>query len=370
MNTVTYIVSDIDKALAFEWVADHLDREKFALDFILLNRGDSALERHLRSRQVPVKRLYLHRGRNMIFTLIPLWWTLLIRRPDIIHTHLRYASLLGLAAGKWAGVKRRILTRHHSTSNHLYHPHAVKTDRWMTRHSTTVVAISEVVRQTLIEREHAPPEKIVQIPHGFDLDYFRTVDPRRVAELRRKYIPHIKGPVVGVISRYLELKGHRYVVEAFGKLLDLYPDAHLVLANATGPDDALVAEALSALPPASYTEIKFEPDLAALYRLFDVFVHVPIADHVEAFGQTYVEALASSVPSVFTRSGIANEFIHHERNALVVDFKNSEEIYEAGCRILREPELKSRLIEQGQKDVQKFSLDTFIARLETLYQNG
>ncbi len=42
-KSITYIVSNIDKALTFEWVAEFLDTSRFSLSFILLNPGDSAL---------------------------------------------------------------------------------------------------------------------------------------------------------------------------------------------------------------------------------------------------------------------------------------------------------------------------------------
>src|SRR5690554_5571469 len=131
MKRVTYIVSDIDKALAFEWIAEGLDRRKFDLRFVLLNIGDSALEHFLKNRGVPVKRIRLRTGKGLVFTFFELWWTLVRSRPHVVHTHLRHGSLLGMPAAKLAGIRYRIHTRHHSTYNHFHHPHAVKTDKWI-----------------------------------------------------------------------------------------------------------------------------------------------------------------------------------------------------------------------------------------------
>lgn len=370
MKRVTYIVSDIDKALAFEWIAEGLDRRKFDLRFVLLNIGDSALEHFLKNRGVPVKRVKLRAGKGLVFTFLGLWWELIRSRPHVVHTHLRHGSLLGIPAAKLAGIGRRIHTRHHSTYNHFHHPHAVKTDKWISRLSTHIVSISEVVSRTLIQREGADPSKIVKIHHGFDLDYFRRVDDERIGALREKYIPEMEGPVVGAISRYLELKGHVFIIEGFKKVLEKLPGSHLVLANAVGPYEKEVRRALACLPEGSYTEIGFEADVAALYRLFDVFVHVPIADHLEAFGQTYVEALACGVPSVFTLSGVAREFIRDGENALVVDYEDGPGIGAAIMRLMESAELREKLINRGREDVKVFGLEPFIARLETLYENG
>jgi glycosyltransferase involved in cell wall biosynthesis len=170
-----------------------------------------------------------------------------------------------------------------------------------------------------------------------------------------------------MISRYIKWKGVTYGIEAFEGLLATYPKAHLILANAQGPDRTLVQDALAKLPHGSYTEIGFEEDIAALYQLFDVFVHLPIDDHFEAFGQTYIEALACGVPAVFTLSGIAAEVIEANENALVVPYKDSLATAAAIGKLLEDDELKRKLIRNGKLTAERFNLKTFISQLEKLY---
>jgi glycosyltransferase involved in cell wall biosynthesis len=364
---LTYIVSDIDKALAFEWVALHLNNTQFELSFILLNRGSSILEDFLINQAVPVKRIYLSSGWKLLFPFVQIWWALLKSRPDIIHTHLRYASLLGITAGYLAGIKTRIHTRHHATSNHRYFPHAVKTDRLISKLSTKVVSISDVVSNVLIYQEGTLPEKVVKIPHGFDLSYFQNAAAVRIESLRKKYLPNAAKPVIGIISRYLELKGIEYGIDAFKKVRQQHPEAILLLANAHGPYRGTLQNHLSELPDGSYIEIPFEPELNALYGLVDVFLHLPIAKDVEAFGQTYIEALACGVPAVFTLSGIAAEVIEANENALVVPYKDSLATAAAIGKLLEDDELKRKLIRNGKLTAERFNLKTFISQLEKLY---
>ena len=102
----------------------------------------------------------------------------------------------------------------------------------------------------------------------------------------------------------------------------------------------------------------------------NIFVHVPIDDHSEAFGQIYVEALAAGVPSIFTLSGIAPDFVVDNKNALVVPFKNSEAIYEAMLKILKDENFAEKLKQEGYKTVTgKFDLSRMINQLETLYES-
>ena len=250
----------------------------------------------------------------------------------------------------------------------LFRSHAVKYDRLMNRLATTIIAISKNVEAILIEREGASREKVVVIHHGFDLSKFTEVDEESVQRLALKYNPLHKKPVVGVISRFTEWKGVQYIIPAFQKLLVEFPDSLLVLANASGDREKEILNQLRILPKESYVTIKFEREVHALYHLFDVFVHVPIDSHSEAFGQTYIEALAAGVPSIFTLSGIASEIIHDKKNAIVVDYKTSEQIYEGIKLILADDILKDRLIKTAKADVlDLFALKKMIQELEELY---
>jgi len=284
-----------------------------------------------------------------------------------IHTHLFEATLAGMIAARLAGVKKRIYSRHHGSYHLEYFPSAIKYDRFINTLSTDIVAISENVKDILIDYENVAPEKIHLIHHGFDLEGFREVSAEKIIGMKKKYNLDSGYPVIGVISRYIEWKGIQYIIPAFIKLLKTYPQAHLILANAKGDYEKEIKGLLKQIPEHNYTEITFEEDLFTLYKLFDIFVHTPINKNIEAFGQTYVEALASGVPAVFTLSGVAKEFIENRRNALVVGFKNFDEIYDAITELLGDESLRNELIRNGQKSVEPFALRIFIKKLEELY---
>ena len=209
--------------------------------------------------------------------------------------------------------------------------------------------------------------KISLIHHGFDLDKFQDVDTSKISSLKTKYQIEGKFPVIGVISRYIEWKGHKYIIDAFIELLKSYPKAKLILANTNGPFKEDIKKKLQSVPVDNYIEISFEPDLYSLYQLFDVFVHTPIDAEIEAFGQIYIEALASGIPSVFTLSGIAREFIKDKENAIVVDFKNEKQIHDGIILILKDQSLRERIALNGLNSLDQFRLDLFIQNLKHLY---
>ena len=366
---VTFIISQIDKAIGFEWIAENLDRSRFDLSFILLNEKPSYLAEFLREKGIAVHEL-MFSGRKqdlprLLFKVINL---LRKEKPEVIHTHMYIADLIGQFAGKLLGIKKRIYTRHSSNESRKYHKKQ-RIDRIVNSLSTHVIAISENVKNILHNEENVPLERIRLIHHGFRLERFENVPPAEIDGLSAKYNPQHKKPVIGVIARWSHWKGIQDTIAAFKKLLADYPDALLLLANAKRGDyKDEIAALLTGLPDESYHEIVFEHNLFALYQLFDVYVHLPIDPELEAFGQTYVEALAAGIPSVFTNSGVAREFIRDGENALVVDFQNSGQAYDAILKLLRDEELRKKLSENGRTDVKKmFSLEIMIDKMEKLY---
>lgn len=367
---LTYIISDIDKALAFEWIAQKLDRSKFRLDVILLIQKPADLEKILQREGIPCTAIYYKSKKDFPRLFIKLWRLLKSNPPQVVHCHLLYGSLLGLTAAKLAGVEKRIYTRHHSDYHQRYFPKGIKWDKWCNRMATHIVAPSSAVKEVLLKWENVSAEKISIIHHGFDLLYFEQPHPAAVENLRIKYDVQAQYPVIGVISRFTVLKGIQYIVPAFKKLLESYPDALLMLFGAQGDYEAELNAQLAELPREKYITVAFENNLSAVYSLFDVFIQVSIDRTIEAFGQTYVEALAAGVPSVFTLSGIATDFIKDRQNALVVPYKDANAIYVAISELINDKTLRDHLSLNGQEAVKKeFSLQMMIQKLEHLYES-
>ncbi len=365
---VTYIVSDINKAIAFEWIVGRINRNKINLSFILINSEPSYLLDYLRIEGIPVYLVESKSKKKIPFSILKCCKILKRIKPDVVHCHLFMANIIGLTAAKIMGVKKRVYTRHHSNYHHTYFPRAVKYDKWCNAIATDIIAITTIVKEILEEKEFVLSNKITLIHHGFKLESFENISNDEVVNLKNKYGVADSYPIIGVISRYTEWKGIQYIIPAFVKLLDNYPNAKLILANASGDYESEITNMLTQLPSNNYLEIVFENNLFALYELFNVFVHVPIDKYHEAFGQTYIECMLSEIPLVATKSGIGNEILVDGENAIVVPHKNSKAIYEAIIKILNNKKFTERITENALETVKiDFSLDIMINKLERLY---
>jgi glycosyltransferase involved in cell wall biosynthesis len=366
---ITYILFGIDKAPAFEWIIDKINTRKFQLEFILISgKKNTHIEAHCAANKIPFYLVDYYSKKDIPASIWKVYKILRKTQPHAVHAHIFEGGLIGITAAFLARIPKRIYTRHYSTYHHQFHPNGLKYDKIINRLSTHIIAICNNVKDILVDLENVPENKVFLIRHGFDLADFYTVSADRINIIKAKYNPRNQSPVIGVVSRFTALKGIPYILNAFELLLKEYPTAYLILANAKGEDKASIQASLSSIPVDAYKEIEFEQDNGALFKLFDIFVHVPISKDSEAFGQTYIEALSVGVPCIFTLSGVANEFIADRRNALVVDYKNAGQINESMKYLLINKEFSTMLTENGRNDVEKyFSLPLMIAKLEQLY---
>jgi glycosyltransferase involved in cell wall biosynthesis len=364
---VFYIISDIDKSISFEWIASDLQKQ-YQFKFILITNDASKLLAYVRDNKYD--HYHVSTAQNIFFKWIKIFAILFREKPTVVHTHLWQANLLGLTSSWLLAVPKRIFTRHHAMVHYNEFPSGRKWDMFCNFLATHIIAISSNVRNILVEKDKADSRKIQIIHHGFPASYFERPDQETINELRIKYqVNENTFPVIGVIARYMEWKGVHYIIPAFKKLLQRHPNAHLILANAHGPFEKEIKAQLKSLPTSSYTEILFETELSALYQLFHLYVHVPVDPEVEAFGQTYVEALAAGIPSVFTLSGIAPDFIENYQNAIVVPFKDEEAILHAFESILGNEELRMELIRNGKRGAALFNYERMVSQLINLYES-
>jgi glycosyltransferase involved in cell wall biosynthesis len=365
---VTYIISDIHKAIAFEWIVEKIDKDKVNLSFILINCEPSYLLTYLLEKKMPVYSVNCENKKNIPFAIYKCCFLLNKLKPKVVHCHLFLANLIGLTAAKIMGIKHRVYTRHHSDYHHIYYPKTVKWDKYCNILSTQIISISDIVSYILINKEGVPEKKIVKISHGFDLKAFTSIDNEEVSALRSVYNPANKYPVIGVISRFVDWKGIQYIIPAYNKLLKHYPDSLLLLFNASGGYEKEVNGLLEKLPEDSFKKVVFENNITSLYRLFDMFVHVPISSSVEAFGQIYVESMLSEVVLIATKSGVGNEIMVNRNNCMEVPYENSNVIYESMIEVLQDKELSKKIRANAKlAALDKFSIERMILLLEKLY---
>lgn len=345
MKNITVVVNFNSRSTGFEEYFNFF-KSKYLFHVVIIEQDRGELGNFLNDLSVSYEVIKPVNKYLFFIQVIKLCLCFIKHKTDIVHCHLFESSLYGLMAAKIVGVKKRIHTRHHGSLHHDFFPGAIKYDRLINKLSTNIVSVSKVTTNILVDKEGVEPDKITEIAHVFNSKLFENINDARVKAIRAKYNLDQKDFIIGVISRYIEWKGIQYIIPAFKELLKTQPNLVLVLANAKGNYQNSIKSHLKTLPNNSFREISFESDLHALFRAFNIFVHVPINKNAEAFGQVYVESILSEIPSVFTVSGEANYLKEFKDGIEWVDYEDSISVKSAMEKIIRN-------YEHYQKDIIK-----------------
>lgn len=174
-------------------------------------------------------------------------------------------------------------------------------ERKVLNKSDKIAVLSRFTHEKLLNTYKIPPEKIVIIPGGVDLQrFYPKVDKTEIR--RRLNIP--KKKMILFTVRDLEPRmGLENLVNAIREVVKVVPEIYLVLGG-KGPLKNDLISLSQKLDIENY--IKFagfipEEELPDYYRMADVFI-LPTME-LEGFGLITLEALASGVPVLGTPVG-------------------------------------------------------------------
>lgn len=208
-------------------------------------------------------------------------------KPDIVHTHLVGADVIGQTAAALEGTRIVVSTQHDTYERPPY----VRAFRRMTaKRLAAAVAISPAVIGYCSTRLHVEPARVATIINGIDIGRFAR--PGRIHAHPRPDHPF----TVGAAGTLIPVKGHDILIRAMAEVIGRRPDARLVIA---GPGDPANLRGLArSLGVEGHVEfLGAVDDMASFYESIDVLAH---PSRMEALGLAVLEGMASGCPIVAT----------------------------------------------------------------------
>ncbi|MFA4824266.1 MAG: glycosyltransferase family 4 protein [Methanoregula sp.] len=218
-----------------------------------------------------------------------------------------------------------------------------------------------IICYTGIEKENLEklgidPKKISVIHNGVDTTLFAPITSRKISD--RKQIVWV--------GRYVPGKGVEYLIEAFSRVKEKIPQAHLVLVG-DGPEKAVVEAKINNLRlQASVTLISYlkNTELPQIYNQSDVFV---LPSLMEGVPRTLLEAMACKIPVITTDLPHLLDIV--EGAGLVVPSKNASLLANAMITILEGPLNAEAMGQCGREKIVKgYSWEDTVKKTLTLYQ--
>jgi glycosyltransferase involved in cell wall biosynthesis len=206
-------------------------------------------------------------------------------------------------------------------------------------------------------------DRCVVIPFGLDAARLEPA-PDTVPEaqaIRERY----PGPLVLFVGRMVDYKGVDVLLRALVGV-----EATTLLVGG-GPRRAALEELAADLNLGGRAVFLGDVDdrrMSALYQACDLFV-LPSVTRAEAFGLVQLEAMAAGKPVVSTSVPTGVPWVNqHGRTGLVVRPGDVPALRDAIVRLLRDPELRSRMGREGRSRVSNdFTIARMVAQTTALY---
>ena len=261
-------------------------------------------------------------------------------RPRVLHFPLTIAIPRGSglpSATSILDLQHEVFPRFFSRSELAYrriaYPAAV-------RESRLVIAISEHVKETIVERLQVRPEQVRVIHLGIDLERLRP------AGLERE-------PILLYPANGWPHKNHARLLEAFARLRGKRPELRLVLTGS----------GLEKLPVLPGVEVRGHVPYAELVRLYQTAEALVFPSLYEGFGLPPLEAMACGCPVAASSAGALPEVCGDA--ARYFDPSDPDAIADAADEVLDDREAA---IERGLARAGRFSWDDCARRHESVYE--
>jgi rhamnosyl/mannosyltransferase len=229
------------------------------------------------------------------------------------------------------------------------------------RAARIIVSSPSLANQAAALREFR--DKCVVIPFGLDAARLEPApDTAPEAEALRQRYP---GPLVLFVGRMVDYKGVDVLLRA---LVGVEATTLLV---GDGPRRAALEELATDLGLGDRTVFLGDVDdrrMSALYQACDLFV-LPSVTRAEAFGLVQLEAMAAGKPVVSTSVPTGVPWVNqHGRTGLVVRPGEVPALRDAIVKLLKDPELRSRMGREGRARVSTdFTIARMVAQTTALY---
>jgi glycosyltransferase involved in cell wall biosynthesis len=266
---------------------------------------------------------------------------------DIVHSNSRTTQVLGCLLQKHENVA------HVSTCHGYFKKRLLR--RIFPCWGQKVIAISGQVKDHLISDFKVDEEKIRVINNGIDIKRFYAGKDLAIGNV----------PVVGIIARLSDVKGHVYLIKAMKIVLEKFPSAKLLVVGEGKMYNVLVNLVKNMRMDKSVEFIKHTDDTRVELARIDIFVMPSLA---EGLGLALMEAMASGRAVVGSDVGGIKTLIKNNVNGLLVKPADPESLAGAIIQLISNPEKAKIYAREAARSIaDNFSLDKMCDQTERVY---
>lgn len=231
------------------------------------------------------------------------------------------------------------------------------------RSAQQVVAVSELVKDSLIAEIGIEPDKVNVIPNGVDIQEFRPLLPSECNRIRDELgIPKEIFLVLFVGDLKTNRKNLNLVLKA---MTQVEPNIHLAVIGSTHRSP--YPEKVQQLNLAERVHfLGHRSDIATLMRGADVFV---LPSYYDTFALVILEALASAIPVITTPSVGASTFVLNGENGFLLrDSEDVDGMVLALHSLVKNRNFSQQMGRNGRVVAEGLSWESMASQYESLYK--
>lgn len=275
-------------------------------------------------------------------------------QPDLIHSHLWAANVVARVAGRLAGVP--VVSSIHNPDHEVEawadgadvskrKRLAAKTiDRWTARFGNPrLIAVSDYVKQSAHRHLMFALNDIDLVYNPIDLDLLSQPPTKSRDEIFRESGLPAGALMLLNVARVSPQKGLIYAVRAMPRILEQFPNAHLVSVGATTDPlwlEELTREAQSTGVAEHIHILGARRDVQNFLAACDLFIFPSL---YEGLGIALIEAMAAGCACVASSTGPILEIVQHDRDGVLVPPADEGALADAVCRLLRDGDYRKRI---------------------------
>lgn len=338
----------------------NLDKEKYDI-YVRYFEGKGELKKEFEGGGIQIKK-FEFRGFWDMSIWLRLYQDMKANRYDVIHTHGFKADLWGAIVGRLTGVPI-IISTVHNQEQYLKNSIVRFIEKWIISPiDDTIIVVSEGVKRFLIKTGGIPEKKIKKVYYGINPADIK-IDKER--DIREELGIDKDAPLIGCIGRLVEQKGHKYLIRAAKRVIEIFPQAKFFIIGRGKLEKNLKKLAQNNSLNSGIIFAGFRTDIYSIIDKLDLIVMPSLW---EGLGLVLLEAMALGKPIVATDVGGIPEVVENKKTGILVPAKDPNALAEAIINLLEDYSVAARMGEMGKASVkERFSSVKMVKEIELIY---
>jgi len=279
---------------------------------------------------------------------------------DIIHAHTRVTQVLGFFLSRALGCP--CLSTCHGFFKRRF------SRRIFPAWGEQVIAISQAVAAHLEQDFKVKKEAITVVHNGIDFDRFSLVDNQAKRRLKVDLGLPQDGPVIGMVARLSEVKGHTFFIQAMPDILKEIPNCFFLIVGEGKLRGRLIGQVKDLNLSRSVFFLPTQADTPKILSIIDCLVNPSLQ---EGLGLSIIEAQAAGVPVVAFAVGGIVSLIRDNHTGLLAQPQDARSLSAAVVRIFKDNNLREHVVKNARENIkQNFSIDKMVEETLVVYSKA